>query len=89
MATLGGARALGLAETTGSLLPGKWADLCCIDLSPLRTQPVRDVAMQLVRHAGANQVSDVWVAGRALMLAGNFARLDPKATLQRASRWPT
>jgi 5-methylthioadenosine/S-adenosylhomocysteine deaminase len=88
MATLGGARALGLAETTGSLVPGKWADLCCIDLSPLRTQPVRDVATQLVRDAGTDQVSDVWVAGRALMLAGNFVRLDPKATLQRASRWP-
>ena len=89
MATLGGARALGLAETTGSLVPGKWADLCCIDLSPLRTQPVRDVALRVVRDAGADQVSDVWVAGRALVLAGNFVRLDPKATLQRAARWPT
>lgn len=87
MATLGGARALGLADTTGSLLPGKWADLCCIDLSPLRTQPVRDVATQVVRAAGPDQVSDVWVAGRAVLLARSFVRLDPATTLERAARW--
>jgi 5-methylthioadenosine/S-adenosylhomocysteine deaminase len=87
IATLGGARALGLADTTGSLLPGKWADLCCIDLARLRTQPVRDVATQIVRLAGADQVTDVWVAGRALLLSGSFVRLDPAATLERAARW--
>lgn len=87
MATLGGAKALGLADTTGSLLPGKWADLCCIDLSLLRTQPIRDVATQIVRLAGADQVTDVWVAGRALLASGSFVRLDPAATLARAARW--
>ncbi|MEQ1581771.1 MAG: amidohydrolase family protein [Steroidobacteraceae bacterium] len=87
IATLGGAKALGLADTTGSLLPGKWADLCCIDLSRLRTQPVRDVATQIVRLAGADQVTDVWVAGRALLASGSFVRLDPAATLARAARW--
>ncbi len=88
MATLGGARALGLADTTGSLLPGKWADLCCLDLSLLRTQPVRDVVSQIVRLAGADQISDVWVAGRALIVAGSFVRLDCAAILERAARWP-
>jgi 5-methylthioadenosine/S-adenosylhomocysteine deaminase len=87
MATLGGAKALGLADTTGSLLPGKWADLCCIDLARLRTQPVRDVATRIVRLAGADQVTDVWVAGRALLASGSFVRLDPAATLARAARW--
>lgn len=87
MATLGGAKALGLAETTGSLVPGKWADLCSVDLARLRTQPVRDVATQIVRLAGADQVTDVWVAGRALLLSGSFVRLDPAALLERAARW--
>lgn len=87
MATLGGARALGLGDLTGSLLPGKWADLCCIDLSPLRTQPVHDVAAQIVRLSGADQVSDVWVAGRAVLQSRSFVRLDPATTLERAARW--
>ena len=44
MATLEGARVLGLGEVTGSLVPGKWADLCCIDLRTPGSWPVSDVA---------------------------------------------
>src|SRR6185436_12056795 len=46
MATLNGARALGLDERIGSLLPGKAADLTAIDLSDLSSQPVYDPASQ-------------------------------------------
>jgi 5-methylthioadenosine/S-adenosylhomocysteine deaminase len=56
-------------------------------MARLRTQPVRDVAVQIVRLAGADQITDVWVAGRALLLSGGFVRLDPAATLERAARW--
>ena len=44
MATLNGAQALGLADAVGSVEPGKWADLCCIDLGSAHTQPVYDPA---------------------------------------------
>ena len=71
-ATLGGARALGLAEVTGSLRPGKWADLCCIDLARAHTQPVYDPAAQLLFAASRDQVSDVWVAGRQLVQQGRL-----------------
>ena len=45
MATINGARALGLGEETGSIVPGKWADPACIDLDRLNTQPVYDPAV--------------------------------------------
>ncbi|WP_319239802.1 TRZ/ATZ family hydrolase [uncultured Propionivibrio sp.] len=63
MATLGGARALGLDGEIGSLRPGKAADLCAIDLQDLRLSPCYDPASHVVYVAGREQVSDVWVAG--------------------------
>jgi 5-methylthioadenosine/S-adenosylhomocysteine deaminase len=86
-ATLNGAKALGLAESIGSLGVGKWADLCCIDLGRPHTQPVYDPAAQLVYAASRDQVSDVWVAGRALLSEGRLTHLDIDDTLQRVARW--
>lgn len=86
-ATLAGARALGLADSVGSLLPGKWADLCCIDLAGHRTQPVTDVALQTVHFAGSDQVTDVWVGGRSVLVAGRLIGLDLADTLSRITRW--
>ncbi|HKS53724.1 MAG TPA: amidohydrolase family protein [Steroidobacteraceae bacterium] len=86
-ATLGGARALGLAEVIGSLVPGKWADLCCIDLARAHTQPVYDPAAQLLFSASRDQVSDVWVAGRQLVQEGRLLHLDLEDVLRRAQYW--
>lgn len=86
-ATLNGARALGLSEVAGSLTPGKWADLCCIDLHRAQTQPVYDVAAQLVFAASREQVADVWVAGRALVRDGQLTELDLDDILRRAALW--
>ena len=88
-ATLGGARALGLAEVTGSLAAGKWADLCCIDLARAHTQPVYDPAAQLLFAASRDQVSDVWVAGRQLVHEGRLTHLDLEDVLRRAQYWQT
>lgn len=62
-ATLGGAQALGLAGTIGSIQPGKAADLVALDLSAPELQPCYDPVSQLVYAAGREHVSDVWVAG--------------------------
>ncbi len=86
-ATLGGARALGLAEVTGSLVAGKWADLCCIDLARAHTQPVYDPVAQLLFAASRDQVSDVWVAGRRLVQDGHLTHLDLEDVLHRAQYW--
>jgi 5-methylthioadenosine/S-adenosylhomocysteine deaminase len=67
-ATLGGARALGLDRRIGSIEPGKDADLAAFDLAPLETQPVHNPLTQLIYAAGREQVSDVWVAGRPVVI---------------------
>jgi 5-methylthioadenosine/S-adenosylhomocysteine deaminase len=64
MATLEGASALGLDGEIGSLKPGKWADLCAIDLDDWLCQPCYDPASHIVYVAGREHVSHVWVAGR-------------------------
>jgi 5-methylthioadenosine/S-adenosylhomocysteine deaminase len=75
-ATRGGAAVLGLESEVGTLEAGKWADLCCVDLSRPGTQPLRDPVAQLVFGGGRDIVSDVWVAGRQLLSGGELTRLD-------------
>jgi 5-methylthioadenosine/S-adenosylhomocysteine deaminase len=84
MATRGGAAALGLADEVGTLEAGKWADLACVDLSGPATQPLREPLAQLVFNGGRDLVSDVWVAGRQLLLDGNLTRLEWSGVAARA-----
>ena len=72
MATVEGARAIGLGEVTGSIEPGKAADLILIDLrqpnlSPVITAPMRNIAANLVYAGRGHEVDTVIVAGRILM----------------------
>ena len=87
MATINGARALGLADEIGSVETGKWADLCCVDLARPSTWPVYDPVAQLVYAAGRSQVEDVWVAGRRMVADGRLARMDEAAIMARAGAW--
>jgi 5-methylthioadenosine/S-adenosylhomocysteine deaminase len=72
-ATLGGANALGLGDSIGSIVPGKWADLVAIDLSDADLQPVHDPVSQLMFSAGREQVTDVWIAGEAVVVKRQMA----------------
>ena len=87
LGTLGGATALGLAHAIGSIKVGKWADLACIDLGDLNSQPVYDVTSQLVYAAHANQVSDVWVAGKHQLDNGRLAHINKDELLERSNEW--
>lgn len=86
-ATLGGAQAMGLADTIGSLEPGKWADLCCIDLAHPATAPVYDPVSTVVYAASRSQVSDVWVAGRPKLVDGALQGIALPALLESAEDW--
>jgi 5-methylthioadenosine/S-adenosylhomocysteine deaminase len=87
MATLEGARALGLGELTGSLVPGKWADLCCVNLRTPASWPVHDVETALVYSCSSRQVTDTWVAGRRVYGDGTLRYVDEDAVLDRAEAW--
>ncbi len=87
MATLNGARALGLEELTGSLLSGKAADITAIDLSAVSTQPVYDPLSQLVYAATREQISDVWVGGQQLLKNRVLTTIDEKRVIAKAQQW--
>jgi 5-methylthioadenosine/S-adenosylhomocysteine deaminase len=87
MATLGGAKALGVDDRIGSLEAGKSVDLAAIDLSTLASQPVYDPASQIVYSASREQVTDVWVAGRRLVENGRLTTLDEEALKRKAGGW--
>lgn len=87
MATINGARALGFEHETGSLEPGKSADLTAVELDHLNTSPMYDVCSHLVYAAQSSQVSDVWCAGRALLEAGRLLTIDTEAVFASAEHW--
>ncbi len=87
MATLNGARALGLEAEIGSLEVGKSADMTAIRLDAIETQPLYNPVSQIVYAADREQVSDVWVAGRPLLKARQLTALDLADIRQRAAHW--
>jgi len=87
MATINGAKALGLDSEIGSIEVGKAADLIAIDLSSLETQPMYHPMSQIVYAANRQQVSDVWVAGQHLVKQGQLTTLDTEQICQTAKQW--
>ena len=67
LATMGGARALGMQDQLGSLEAGKQADLVAIDMSAIEQQPLYDLFSQLIYSHVSHQVSDVWIAGQRVL----------------------
>jgi 5-methylthioadenosine/S-adenosylhomocysteine deaminase len=87
MATINGARALGLSDEVGSLEVGKAADLACVDLSGPASQPVHHPISQLVYSVTRDQVSDVWVAGQPVLIDGQLSNDNQADILGRARAW--
>lgn len=86
-ATMGGAKALGLDDTCGSIEVGKAADLTAINLETLQAQPMYDPVSQIVYTAGREQVSHVWVNGKLQVADGKLTQLDETKLIQMAKTW--
>lgn len=87
MATINGARALGLEAQIGSLEAGKSADMIAVDLSAIETQPVFDVISQLVYACQRHQVRHVWVAGRQRVDNGVVKGIDMQELGKQTRQW--
>jgi 5-methylthioadenosine/S-adenosylhomocysteine deaminase len=92
MATIEGARALGLADRIGSLEAGKRADLITVDAKTLHASPLLagpdydNVVPNLVHAAQAADVRDVFVDGTAVVRDGAFLPADEATIIDRHTR---
>ncbi len=87
VATLGGARALGLDPDVGSLMAGKSADFIAVDLARAHGVGPASVAEALLFDTTRADVSDVWVAGRHVVQRGHLELLDLAAVEHQARQW--
>ena len=86
LATINGARALGLEAVTGSLTPGKRADLILIDASDLNVAPVVDLESTIVRSATPANVDTVMVDGRILKRHQELVAVDVGRVVREAEQ---
>ena len=84
LATLDGAIDLGIADRTGSLTPGKRADIILVRTGDINIAPVGDPYEALVMLAQPRNVDTVIVDGRILRRAGEFTALDHAQILREA-----
>ena len=87
MATLNGARAMGLETEIGSLEVGKAADIVAFDLSGLAQQPIYDPVSQLIYATGRDCVKHLWVGGKQLLDDRQLTRMDEQQLSATAAAW--
>ncbi|HJS59839.1 MAG TPA: amidohydrolase [Vicinamibacteria bacterium] len=87
MATLGGARALGMEDRLGSLEPGKRADLIVVDVSAARLHPMYEPVSHLVYAAKGADVRHSVIEGSVVMRDRRVLTLDEGAVLAEAEAW--
>ena len=83
-ATIGGARVMGMAESTGSLDVGKQADLFVIDTRKAHLVPVLHIVPDFVHNGMASDIESVMVGGRFIMRDGSLTTIDEADVLRRA-----
>ena len=84
MATINGAFDLGIADRTGSLTPGKRADLILVRTTDLNMAPLGDPVQAIVRSAQPHNVDTVIIDGRILKQGGRMTALDPAEVAAQA-----
>jgi 5-methylthioadenosine/S-adenosylhomocysteine deaminase len=86
-ATMGGALALGLDKTIGSIAAGKAADLVAVRLDGPELSPCYEPVSHLVYAAGREHVTHLWIAGRALVVDGALENPAFGALSSRIEMW--
>ena len=86
MATLGGASALGLENETGSIEPGKKADLIALSLNQPHLTPMYDPVSHIVYSARGSDVRFVWVDGLQIVEDGKVLTVDEAEVMSEAKR---
>jgi 5-methylthioadenosine/S-adenosylhomocysteine deaminase len=87
MATIGGARALGLDKEIGSLEEGKRADLIAISVARANAVPLYNVYSQIAYAAKAGDVEDVFINGKQIVSSRHVLTLDSKEIYAKAEQF--
>jgi 5-methylthioadenosine/S-adenosylhomocysteine deaminase len=87
MATIGGARVLGMEKDLGSLEPGKLADLITVRLDRPNAVPLYDAVSQMVYALKAEDVRDVMVNGKPIVRDGRILTLNEPQILEKAREY--
>ncbi len=87
MATLNGAKALGLGDKIGSLEKNKFADFIAVDTRSYLAQPIYNPFSHLAYTVNRLQVSDAWVAGKQLLKNGELTKLNTNELVTQAKEW--
>ena len=86
MATIGGARVLGIADRVGSVEPGKWADIILLDLNKPHLTPLYNPFSQVVYAASGSDVTTVIIGGRVVMRNGRLLTIDAEKAMAEARK---
>ena len=87
MATLNGAKALGLSKSIGSLKKGKQADIVAVDLNQIETVPLYDPLSQIIYATDRRQISDVWIAGKRLLENKKLTTVKCDQLIEKSKLW--
>jgi len=85
LATLDGAKDLGIAEKTGSLVPGKRADFILVRTNDINVAPFVNPALLLVQQANPSNVDTVVIDGRILKHKGELVAIDTEEVIRKAA----
>ena len=87
MATINGAKAMGIDHKVGSLEVGKQADIIALDMNTPETLPLYSPASQLVYACNGSQLSHSWINGKQIVNEGEVTGLDLLALKQSIQKW--
>lgn len=87
MATINGAKALGIDHLVGSIEAGKQADLCAININKLDAVPLYSPVSSLIYTNSGSRVEHLWVNGKTLLKEGQLTTIHENELIEKANNW--